>query len=87
MANHKSAEKRARQSIKREARNVKVKSTVKTYEKNLLKAIEAKSKEVPALLKAFMSKVDKAAQKGVLAKTTAARKVSRLSARAQAFLK
>lgn len=87
MANHKSSEKRARQSIKREDRNTKVKSSVKTYEKTLTKAIEAKSKEVPTLLKAYISKVDKAAQKGVLARTTASRKISRLSARAQAFLK
>jgi small subunit ribosomal protein S20 len=87
LANHKSAEKRARQSVKREDRNSKVKSSVKTHEKTLVKAIEAKSKDVAELLKTFVSKMDKAAQKGIVARGTASRKVSRLAARAQEFLK
>ncbi len=87
MANHKSAEKRARQATKREDRNNKVKSSVKTFEKALVKAIEAKSKDVAELLKSYVSKIDKAAQKGVFARSTASRKIGRLSARAQAFLK
>jgi small subunit ribosomal protein S20 len=87
LANHKSAEKRARQATKREDRNNKVKSSVKTFEKALVKAIEAKSKDVAELLKSYVSKIDKAAQKGVFARSTASRKIGRLSARAQAFLK
>lgn len=88
MANHKSAAKRARQSLKRQAVNSKRKSSVRTEEKKLVKAIETKNtKELPALLKEFTSKVAKASQKGVFAKNTASRKIGRLSARVQAALK
>ena len=81
MANHKSAEKRARQSIKRNARNSNVKATVKTFEKNLTKGIEAKSKELPALLSAYVKKAMQAAAKGAVRKDTISRKIGRLSAR------
>lgn len=53
---------------------------VRTFEKKLRAAIGKKDKsESQTLLVAFSSKVDKAAQKGRLAKETASRKVSRLS--------
>lgn len=81
MANHKSAEKRARQSIKRNARNSQRKAAVKTTERNLTKAIEAKAKDVPELLKKYVSKAMKATSKGTLNKKTIARKIGRLSAR------
>lgn len=87
MANHKSAAKRARQATRRTAVNSKRKSTVRTEEKKLLKAIETKSvKDLPALLSALTSKFTKAAQKGVFNKNTASRKIGRLSARVQALL-
>ena len=86
MANHKSAEKRARQSVKRKARNTSRKATVKTFERNLLKGIEAKSKDLPALLKAYVSKAMKATAKGTLNKSTVSRKIGRLSTRVQAAL-
>lgn len=83
MANHKSAEKRARQSVKRKARNTQTKAAVKTFEKNLVKAIEAKStKEIPELLKAYVKKAMSAVSKGSLKKQTVARKISRLSSKA-----
>lgn len=81
MANHKSSEKRARQSVKRKARNGQAKASVKTFEKNLVKAIEAKSKDVPALLAAYMKKAMSVADKGVVRKETISRKIGRLSAR------
>ena len=82
LANHKSAAKRARQSVKREARNVQVKSAVKTFEKKVTKAIENKSaKEAVVALKEFTAKIMTAASKGVLKKETASRKISRLSTR------
>jgi small subunit ribosomal protein S20 len=87
LANHKSAEKRARQSIKRESRNVQVKSAVKTAESKLEKAIAAKSKDTKALLSAFTAAVMSASSKGVYKKETASRKVGRLSARASALTK
>lgn len=87
MANHKSAAKRARQSVKKQAVNSRRKSTVKTHEKNLLKAIEAKNlKDIPALLKAYVSQAAKGAQKGAFSKQTIARKIGRLSSRASALL-
>lgn len=87
MANHKSAEKRARQSIKRNARNTSVEAAVKTFEKNLVKAIETKSKEAPALLKAYTAKAMSAVSKGSLSKQTVSRKIGRLSTRVAALTK
>ncbi len=83
MANHKSAAKRARQTVRKTAVNNARKSTVKTHEKNLIKAIIAKDvNALPELLKKFTSQVMKAAKTGVIKKETAARKISRLSTRA-----
>lgn len=82
MANHKSAAKRARQAPKRAARNTNVKSTVKTFEKKLLKAIETKSADVKEQLRQYTSKVMAAVTKGSIKKETASRKISRLSSRA-----
>jgi small subunit ribosomal protein S20 len=87
LATHKSSEKRARQSVKRAARNTGNRGTVKSFEKTLLKAIESKSKDVEALFKTYMSKMDKAAQKGAFARTTASRKISRLASRISALIK
>ena len=84
MANHKSAAKRARQAPKRTTRNTNVKSSVKTFEKKLLKAIETKSADVAEALKAYTSRVMQAVTKGSIKKETANRKISRLSTRASA---
>lgn len=81
LANHKSAEKRARQSVVRKARNSQTKASVKTVEKNLAKGLEAKSKDLPELLKAYTKKAMSAVSKGVLRKETVSRKIGRLSAR------
>lgn len=87
MANHKSAAKRARQSTRRTTVNSKRKSTVRTEEKKLVKALETKNtSELPTLLSALTSKLTRAAQKGVVAKNTASRKIGRLSARVHALL-
>ncbi len=60
---------------------------MRTEEKKLVKAIEAKNvKELPTLLSALTSSLTRAAQKGVFAKNTASRKIGRLSARVQALL-
>lgn len=80
MANHKSAEKRARQSVRRNKVNSKTMGEVRTFEKKLRAAIGNKDKEQSQqLLVSFTSKVDKAAQKGRISTQTASRKVSRLS--------
>ena len=80
MANHKSAEKRARQNEKRRVRNKAVKTRIKHVTKEVRQASgEASKEEAMAKLKAAQSIVDKALKKGVIHKKTAARKVSRLS--------
>jgi small subunit ribosomal protein S20 len=85
LANHKSAAKRARQTVKKTAVNNARKSTVKTAEKALEKAMAAKdTKALPELLKKFSSQVMKAAKSGVIKKETASRKISRVSTRISA---
>lgn len=80
MANHKSAAKRARQSLKKNARNRSTKNSVRTWEKKLRDAVAKKdAKGAQELLSTFTSKIGKAAAKGVIKTQTAARKVSRLS--------
>lgn len=81
MANHKSAEKRIRQTIKKTQRN----RYYKTKIKNLIRAVrEAVEKgEVSAAndaLKIANKNLHKFVSKGILTKNTAARKVSRLNA-------
>ena len=80
LANHKSAEKRARQNEKRRVRNKAVKTRVKHLTKEVRLASGGASKEEAlAKLKAAQAVVDKALKKGVIHKKTAARKISRLS--------
>ena len=80
MANHKSAAKRARQSLKKNARNRSTKNSVRTWEKKLRDAVTKKdTKGAQDLLSTYISKMGKAAAKGVVKTQTAARKVSRLS--------
>lgn len=81
MANHKSAEKRARQTVKKTKINNQRKSIVKTFEKKLIAGIEAKSPEVKSLLSDYIKKAMSAVSKGVFKKETVSRKVSRLSSR------
>ena len=85
MANHKSAAKRARQSVKKNARNNASLGAVRTAEKKLRAALAAGDKTNAAtLLTTYVSKISKAATKGVLHTKTAARKVSRLATRVSA---
>ena len=80
MANVASAEKRNRQRIKRRDHNVFHLSTLRTYVKRVRSAIEAKdSKKAQAALKIAVQTIDKAAQKGVLDRKAASRKISRLT--------
>ena len=80
MANHKSAEKRNRQRLKRRARNVFHLSTMRTYIKRVRKAIEggdleAAKEQLPLALQA----IGKAASKGVIHSNTASRYSSRVT--------
>ena len=87
MANHKSAEKRARQSEERRLRNRARKSSMKTAIKKVEEAMTAKSVDtLPDLLRSAVSVIDKTASKGTIHSNNAARKISRLSRRVSAFM-
>lgn len=80
MANHKSALKRHRQSLKARERNRMMKTRVKNATKALHTAIAANDNEAVAnALKNVTSILDKAASKKIVHWRTAARKISRLS--------
>ena len=81
MANHKSAQKRARQIKTRTMRNRSQESAVKTAIKNLYKAVDAKDKKTATgLLVNAQSLLDRLAKNGIIKGNTAARKTSRLAA-------
>jgi small subunit ribosomal protein S20 len=80
LANHKSAAKRARVSVRRNTINSKTLASVRTLEKRVRKALAGKNKDESAkALVAFESGIAKAAQKGRLHPRTASRKVGRIS--------
>ncbi len=84
----KSGIKRKRQAEKLHEKNKSVKSLLKTLAKKVEQAVEAKNAETAkdALVKA-MQAFDKAASAGVIHKTTASRKISRLSSRISGMAK
>ena len=80
MANHKSAEKRVRQTEKRRQRNKHVLSTMRTYIKRVRVAIaDGNAEDATERLKAATQALAKAASKGVLHRNQARRKISRLT--------
>lgn len=80
MANHRSAEKRARQSLKRRDRNRHVKGRVKSVVKAVRKALEdGGSGDAQQKLRAAESEIRKAASRGAIPKKRASRQVARLS--------
>jgi small subunit ribosomal protein S20 len=86
VANHKSALKRHRQSLKRNARNVAVKSSLKTSIKKVREAVTEKDAgRARELLVEATRSLDKAASKGVVHKNNAARRISRLAQRVNAI--
>ena len=78
MANIKSQIKRNRQTEKRNLRNRKVRSELHTRTKSALTALES-GEDAEDAVNAAIKRIDKAAQKGVLHKKTAARRKSRLA--------
>ncbi len=86
MANIKSAKKRAKQTVVRNARNASQRSMLRTAVKKVLKAIEAK--DAPAAEAAFASAqpvLDRLSSRGLIHKNKAARHKSRLTARIRAI--
>jgi small subunit ribosomal protein S20 len=83
MPNHKSAEKRVRQSEKRRAINRGHRTKVRTYIKKVRAALESGSgQDVQAMLPETISVIDKSVQKGVMHANAAARYKSRLTTQA-----
>jgi small subunit ribosomal protein S20 len=85
MPNTVSAERRARQSVRRHARNSSINNRLKTIEKRYLTTVKAGKKEDAA--KAFQdisSALDKAAKRGIIHASKASRKKSRLAAHLRA---
>jgi len=80
LANHKSAAKRARQTVRKTTINSRTKARARTCEKKLRAAISKKDKgAAQELLITYTSKSAKAAQKGIIKAKTASRKIGRLS--------
>lgn len=81
MANVPSAEKRNRQRLRRRQRNLTHLTRVRTYVKRVQAAVATGEKDakLPDLLKEAVKLIDKAAQKGVIKRETASRKISRLT--------
>ncbi len=80
MANIKSAKKRVKVTETKTLRNKGIKSRVKTEVKKVLTAVEAGDKATAEKqLVEAISHIDKAKSKGVYHKSTASRKISRLT--------
>ncbi|HET9788827.1 MAG TPA: 30S ribosomal protein S20 [Pyrinomonadaceae bacterium] len=79
MPNHKSAEKRMRQNEKRKQINRSNRTRVRSSIKKLRGALAESSGDIATLLPETVSTIDKAVQKGVIHKNTAARYKSRLT--------
>jgi small subunit ribosomal protein S20 len=87
VANTKSAAKRARQTVKRTARNRSISSTVRTQVRKVREAFASKdATAIKTELNKAVSELDKAASKGVLHKSNVSRRISRLRAEAHALL-
>lgn len=82
MANNKSAEKRIKVAERRRVRNQIYRSATRTIVRKAERAIEAGTGELTTTsLAAALSRLDKAAGKGIIHRNAAARKKSRLMAR------
>lgn len=86
MANHKSAKKRIRRNETFNAVNSNRRSRIRTYVKKVESAIEAgNAEEARAALKEAQPELHRGVSRGIVHKNTAARKLSRLSARIKAL--
>lgn len=88
MPNHKSAEKRDRQNVKRREVNRSNRSELRTQIKKLRTALTGSDKkQSQELLQPTVSLIDKAVNKGILHRNTAARHKSRLTSQVDALAK
>ena len=88
MANHKSAEKRVRQTITRRLRNKHVLTTMRSLIKKVRSAIEAgDASAAKETLKDAVSALSRASSKGVIHRNQASRKIGRLTRAVNAVAK
>ncbi len=86
MANHASAKKRARQTVKRTARNKHIRTTVRSFVKRVREAIDAEDKSAAqTALQVAISQIDGAVHKGVFHRKTGSRYISRLAGQVAAL--
>jgi len=86
MANHKSAAKRAKQTIVKTERNRFFKARIKNITKAVLSAVDAKDKDAAvSAMKDANKYIHHCVSKNILKKGTAARKVSRLQQKVNAL--
>ena len=86
MANHASAKKRIRQTLKRTARNKTIRTNVRTLVKRVRVAIEAgDAAAAKAALPAAIRRIDMAVTKGIFHRKTGSRYISRLTRRVAAL--
>ena len=79
MPNHKSAEKRNRQRVKRRLKNRIALGKMRTALKQARAALGSKDAEAPKLVKTAISFIDRAVSKGAVKRRTASRYISRLT--------
>ncbi len=85
MANHKSSEKRIRTTAKVTAVNTARRNRIRTFVRKVMDAITAGDvTAAEAAFKAAQPEIQRGVSKGVLNKSAASRKLSRLSARVKA---
>lgn len=88
MANHVSAAKRARQTVKITARNKHVRSTTRSLMKRVRAAVASGNKtDADTVLKSAIKQIDKAVGKGLWHKNAGARYISRLTSSVNALKK
>lgn len=86
MANIKSAEKKNRQNVKRNARNHSRITRIRTFIRKVEEALAGGDKTVAATaLRVAQPEIQRGVSKGVIRKKTASRKISRLAARVKAL--
>ena len=86
MANIKSAKKRAKQTVVRNARNVAQRSMLRTAVKKVVKALDANdAASAEAAFASAQPLLDRMAARGLIHRNTAARHKSRLTARIKAL--
>ncbi len=86
MANHKSSEKRIRTTARQTAVNTARRNRIRTFVRKVEQAVAAGDATAAAdAFKAARPEIQRGVSKGVLNKSTASRKLSRLSARIKAL--